>query len=127
MPDHNRFGDWIERYERAWRTAGTGPLAGLFAADASYLPDPYAEPAVGLEAIGVFWEEEREGADEAFSLTSELVAVEGKIAVARIEVVYGDPPERSYRDLWVIELGPDGRCRAFEEWPFFPGRPRAAE
>jgi hypothetical protein len=127
MADHDRFDDWIERYERAWRTAGSGPLAALFAADASYLPDPYAEQVRGLEAIAVFWEEEREGAEEVFTLASELVAVEGEVAVARIEVVYGDPPRRSYRDLWVIELDPDGRCRAFEEWPFFPGRPRAAE
>jgi hypothetical protein len=127
MADHDRFDDWIERYERAWRTAGTEPLAGLFTPEASYLPDPYAEPVLGLEAIGTFWEGEREGADEVFSLTSELVAVEGDVAVARIEVVYGDPPQRGYRDLWAIELDPDGRCRAFEEWPFFPGRPRAAE
>lgn len=127
MADRDRFEDWIERYEHAWRTAGTEPLAGLFTPEATYLPDPYAEPVAGLEAIGVFWEAEREGADEAFTMAAELVAVEGDVAVARIEVDYGDPPERSYRDLWVIELDPDGRCRAFEEWPFFPGRPRAAE
>ena len=33
---------------------------------------------------------------------------------------------RVYRDLWVGTLGPEGRCSAFEEWPFFPGQPLSA-
>jgi len=39
----------------------------------------------------------------------------------RAEVRYGDPVDREYRDLWIIRLGADGRCVAFEEWPFAPG------
>ena len=68
----------------------------------------------------------RDGPDEVFALSSEIVAAQGDTAVARVEVVYGEPPERTYRDLWVITLSDDGRCRAFEEWPFFPGQARAA-
>ena len=49
-----------------------------------------------------------------------------EVGVARIEVAYGEPLIRTYRDLWVVSLHPDGRCTAFEEWPFFPDRPRAA-
>ena len=37
----------------------------------------------------------------------------------RAEVQYGEPMARTYRDLWVITLDPNGRCTAFEEWPFF--------
>jgi hypothetical protein len=40
--------------------------------------------------------------------------------VARVAVDYGDPVTQSYRDLWVMRFGPDGRCAAFEEWPFWP-------
>jgi hypothetical protein len=36
----------------------------------------------------------------------------------------GTAPVRVYRDLWVVTLDRDGLCIAFEEWPFFPGRPR---
>jgi hypothetical protein len=37
--------------------------------------------------------------------------------------VYGEPARRTYRDLWVITLDADGRCSAFEEWPFHPDQP----
>lgn len=126
MPDApaEPFLRWIEGYERAWRTPGTASLAQLFTLDATYLPAPFDEPAIGLAAIASFWEAEREGPDEAFTLSAAVVAAQGDTAVARVEVRYGDPPVRIYRDLWIITLDDGGRCTAFEEWPFFPGRPR---
>ena len=84
---------------------------------------PYEEPLVGLEQIGERWEVEREGPKEIFAMTSEIVALDGETAVVRVEVTYGDPVDREYRDLWVIRLGEDGRALAFEEWPFWPGQP----
>ena len=124
--NRSTFVAWIERYERAWRTAGTAVLDGLFAPDATYSPAPFEEVFVGRAAIADFWEAEREGPDEVFSLSAEIVVVEADTGVARLEVTYGDPPERRYRDLWIATLGPDGRCTAFEEWPFFPGQGRVA-
>ena len=118
--------EWVVRYEQAWRTAGTDGLAALFTEDAVYLRDPYAEPIRGLPAIAEFWEAERDGPDEVFTLTVEVIAEQGDRGVARIEVVYGNPPTSRYRDLWVITFDDAGRARAFEEWPFFPGRRRAA-
>ena len=50
----------------------------------------------------------------------ELVAVEGDVGVARVDVRYGPPREQRYLDLWVVRLEEDGRCREFEEWPFWP-------
>jgi hypothetical protein len=117
---------WIESYERAWRSPGTDALGDLFEPEATYSPGPYDEPVTGLDAIAEFWDEERTGPDERFELTSELVALDGNIAVARVEVHYREPLEREYRDLWVIRFGGDGRCAAFEEWPFWPGQPLAA-
>jgi len=122
----NRFADWIAAYETAWRTRGTGPLGRLFTENATYRAAPFDEPLAGVAAIARFWEDEREGPDEVFTLTSEIVAAEGNTAVARLEVVYGEPPQRTYRDLWIISLSSDGRCRHFEEWPFHPGQTRTA-
>jgi hypothetical protein len=87
---------------------------------------PYEEPARGLAEIAALWEREREGPGEPFEMQSEVVAVEGDVAVVRVGVQYLKPGGAEYRDLWIIRLTSDGRCREFEEWPFWPGRQIAA-
>lgn len=111
---------WITEYEKAWRTPGTRTLGELFAPDVTYLTQPFAEPLRGLDSLGPFWENERRSPDEAFALQSEILAVDGDTGVARIEIRYDPPDGQVYRDLWIVTLGPDGRCTAFEEWPFWP-------
>jgi ketosteroid isomerase-like protein len=118
---------WLADYEAAWRAPGTDRLAGLFTGDATYLQSPYEQPVVGLAAIGRMWEAEREGPDEVFSLATEIIAVDGPTAVVRAEVSYAGPPRQDYRDLWVVRLTDDGRCRWFEEWPFWPEENYAAD
>jgi hypothetical protein len=117
---------WIGEYERAWRTPGTGPLDQLFTSNAEYLASPFEPPIQGRSAIASFWEAERDGPDELFSMDWEPVAVENDVGVAKVEVRYGDPPTRVYRDLWIVTLDEARLCSRFEEWPFFPGQPRAA-
>ncbi|MDO3701338.1 nuclear transport factor 2 family protein [Micromonospora sp. C28SCA-DRY-2] len=124
--DRGRVVDWLRAYERAWRTPGTEPLATIFTEDASYLQGPYRTPVVGLPAIARMWEAERAGPDEVFDMTSEIVAVDGDTAVARLEVRYGDPVHQEYRDLWIMRFAEDGRCRSFEEWPFWPAQQTAS-
>lgn len=114
---------WVEGYERAWRTAGTEQLERLFSADVSYWPSPWDEPIVGLDQLAEFWEDERDGPDEQFNLTAELVAVEDTTAVVRLSVVYLDEPPSRWKDLWVLRFTGDGRCNHFEEWPAAPDRP----
>ncbi|MFE9186854.1 YybH family protein [Micromonospora haikouensis] len=114
---------WIAAYERAWRTPGTAALNAIFTEQASYLQGPYQKAVVGLPAIARMWEAEREGPDEVFHMTSEVVAVEGDTAVARVEVRYGDPADQEFRDLWIMRFAEDGRCDSFEEWPFWPTQP----
>ena len=129
LPDHNGAMDrraveeWVDGYERLWRTPGTDGLADLFRPDATYRPSPWAGPVVGLEAIARFWDEERDDADEAFDLSAEVVAVDGDTAVVRVSVDYGGADAGRWRDLWVIGFAEDGRCSSFEEWPFAPGQP----
>jgi hypothetical protein len=77
---------------------------------------------VGLEDIRVMWEGDRDGPDEVFTLSTEIVAVEGLAAVVRALVHYGNPPRREYADLWLLHFDADGRCAWFEEWPYWPGR-----
>jgi uncharacterized protein (TIGR02246 family) len=121
--------DWIARYERAWRTPGTDVLAELFTEDASYSTAPYENPHRGLKAIRKMWDEERIGPDEAFEMSSEVIAVEGDTGVARVTVHYKRATDKEgrvhrqqkeYRDLWIMRLNDSGLCSHFEEWPFWP-------
>jgi hypothetical protein len=121
MTDRASVVAWVAAYERAWRTSGTDALAGLFSEDATYSMQPYGEPARGLRAIAELWDRERVSAEESFAMTSEVIAVEDETAVVRLEVEYFDKP-RQYRDLWVIRFAGNGRCVAFEEWPYSPGQ-----
>jgi ketosteroid isomerase-like protein len=121
--DPNAVEQWLEGYERLWRTPGTDGLADLFHPDATYLPSPWAVPVTGLDEIARFWDDEREGPDEEFTLSRAVVAADGDTAVVRVCVDYGDRESGRWRDLWVIRLTPDGRCFSFEEWPFAPDQP----
>jgi hypothetical protein len=123
MIDRASVEAWIGAYERAWRTAGSESLAELFSENASYRMSPYEDAQRGLGNIAALWQRERTGPDEEFEMSSEIVAIEGDTAVARIEVVYGSGAE--YRDLWIVRFAGDGRCREFEEWPYWPGQPLA--
>jgi ketosteroid isomerase-like protein len=126
VTDHAAVSRWVAAYEEAWRTPGTDGLARLFTVDATYRHSPYEEPVVGLDGIRQMWEDDRDSAQEIFTLATEIVAVEGMLAVVRAEVRYGDPVRQEYRDLWVVRFGDAGRCREFEEWPFWPGRSYSA-
>ena len=127
--DRTQLTDWIGAYERAWRTPGTDVLAELFTEDASYSTAPYENPHRGLEAIAEMWDEERFGPDEAFEMTSEVLAVEGDTGVVRVTVEYEEATQKErrlhrqrkeYLDLWVVRLDDSGLCSHFEEWPFWP-------
>ena len=54
-------------------------------------------------------------------MAADVVAVDGDVGVARVEVSYGRG--KRWRDLWVVRLNAGGRCVAFEEWPFAPDQP----
>ena len=116
---------WVAGYLAAWRSPGTEALDAVFTPEATYLPSPWATPLAGRDALAAFWDDERDGPDEAFTFTHEVVAVDpvARTAVVRAEVVYAPPSGGSWRDLWVIRFADDGRCAAFEEWPFSPDQP----
>jgi ketosteroid isomerase-like protein len=127
MTDRTTVRRWLAAYEAAWRTPGTEALAEIFTNDASYRQSPYQEPVAGLDAIRRMWHDERDGPDEVFTIATDILAVDGPTAVVRAEVRYGDPLRQEYRDLWIMQLADDGRCNRFEEWPYWPDQPRAAD
>src|SRR5690349_13032362 len=86
VTDRSSVREWLTGYEAAWRAPGTKGLAGLFTEDATYLQSPYERPVTGLDAIGRMWEREREGPGEIFTLVTDIVAVDGQVAVVRAEV-----------------------------------------
>jgi mannose-6-phosphate isomerase-like protein (cupin superfamily) len=116
---------WVDGYQRSWRTPGTDGLRDLFTDDAEYLVSPYDVPVVGLAAIREMWDEDREGPDEVFMMTAEVVACQGPTGVARVQVRYGDPLVQEFLNLWVVRFAVDGRVERFEEWPFWPTHGRA--
>jgi ketosteroid isomerase-like protein len=124
--NREQVSDWVAAYERAWRAPGTGALAGIFTQDATYRQSPYEEPITGLPAIAAMWDAERDGPDEVFHMTSDVIATDGDTAVVRVEVGYGDPVHQEYRDLWVLRFADDAHCNWFEKWPFWPGQPHTA-
>src|SRR5688572_8259389 len=117
--DRDDVDRWIARYEQAWRSPHLEELNEVFPERVAYVKSPWSEPILGLAQLGRFWEHARTGPDEDFRMTSSIVAVEGRTAVVRVAVDYGSG-ER-WRDLWVLTFDDEGRCEAFEEWPFGPG------
>jgi len=114
---------WVAGYERAWRSGDLDAVGELFTADARYRPSPYEEPKIGHAAIRAFWLDDD---GESFTVVAEPVAVEGRDAVVRLQVRYGDPAKQEYRDLWVLRFADDGRVEDFEEWAYWPGKPFSA-
>ena len=121
MADRDAVRRWVRRYEEVWRTPGTDAVRELFTEDAEYLTGPWADPIRGIDDIATFWDAERDGPDEPFTMTREVVAVDGDTAVVQLEVEYGGAKwEQRWRDLWVVHFADDGRCTHFEEWPIAP-------
>ena len=113
---------WVAGYERAWRDGDLGGVERLFTEGAGYRTSPYEQPMVGHAAIQAYWLED----EKVFTVRASPVAVEGRNAVVRLEVRYGDPVHQEYRDLWLLRFADDGRVEDFEEWAYWPGRPFSA-
>jgi hypothetical protein len=117
--DRDALSRWVDAYERAWRAPGVEALDGLFTEGATYSTAPFQNPFAGLPAIRGLWEAGRDPGEE-FDMSSEVVAVEGDVGVLRVWVHYTAPEDQEFWDLWIVRLAADGRCAAFEEWPFWP-------
>ena len=111
--DRERVQAWLDAYVRWWLVSDPVGVPVLFTPDARYRRSPYAEPLVGHAALTDFWVADR---DATFTVATEVVAVDGQVAVARLQVDYERPEPQQYRDLWVLRFAEDGRVEHFEEW-----------
>ena len=126
--DHDRFAVWLRGYIDAWRSGARAAVEALFTEDATYAFSPFEAPVVGREAIVAMWLEDP---DPPGSWTAEYrpLAIDGDVAVAVGETSYriadGASKDLDYRNIFVCEFAPDGRCRSFVEW--YMKVPQAAE
>ena len=115
---------WVAGYERAWRAEDAEAVGQLFTETAAYRASPYAPSEVGHDAIKAFWLDD---AGRTFSMRAEVVAVDGDVAVVRVDVTYETPRVQEYRDVWILRFSADGRVADFEEWAYFPSKRYTAE
>jgi uncharacterized protein (TIGR02246 family) len=109
---------WIAGYERAWRSNDPADVAALFTTDARYLASPSGQPVVGTDAIAAWWLEHADGPDDT-TFTYEVIGIDGRRGFVQGVTIYratDDQPERTYDNLWVIDLADDGRASAYTEW-----------
>ena len=114
---------WVGQYERAWRDGDTEAVAALFSDDAAYRASPYEPSTVGHDAIKGLWLDDP---GTRFSMSARVVAVDGDVAVVRVDVVYGHRASRSTGTCGSCASRPDGRVADFEEWAYWPGKPYSA-
>jgi uncharacterized protein (TIGR02246 family) len=123
---------WLDRYIEAWASYDAGAIGDLFTTDAEYRFHPSDPPITGRDAIVRGWTEpsgDASARDEpgTWDAHYEPFAVDGDRAVSvGWSRYYTDTTKSTVRDIYdnvyLLEFGPDGRCRSFTE--FFVERPR---
>ena len=105
---------WVDAYVRAWNSNDPEEIGALFTDDALYFTEPYATPWRGRAEIVEGWVAQKdEPGDTTFDWRPLVESSDVSILVGT--TVYREPP-RTYSNLWVVRLDPDGRCREFTEW-----------
>lgn len=127
---HESVQAWLDAYIHAWESGVAADVEALFTEDAEYRYHPADEPEVGRELIVFGWlnlngEPGRQDAPGTFQAEYEPYAVDGDRAVAVGTSTYWTDASRStlrqtYYNNWLLEFGPDGRCRSFIEYYMTP-------
>ncbi len=111
---------WLDRYIAAWRANDAGMIGDLFTDDAAYSFRPWVddrETIRGRDAIVAAWLEDPDEPG-SWAAAYEPFAVDGDRAVAVGWSTYvgtGDAAEDRYHNVFLLEFGPDGRCRSFRD------------
>jgi uncharacterized protein (TIGR02246 family) len=115
---HDAATAWVDGYVRAWRSNEPDDIAALFTDDARYLASPGGDAVVGRDAIVAWWLENADGPDDT-TFSFHVIGVDGSRAFVQGATTYratDDQPERTYDNLWVIDLSDDGRASSYTEW-----------
>lgn len=111
---HQRFDEWVKGYVKAWNSNNREEIDALFASTGLYYTEPYAQPWRGREEIAAGWLKQKDEPGDT-DFTFEVIAVEGDLGVVRGTTHYRTSG-KSYSNLWLIRLDPEGRAREFVEY-----------
>ncbi len=115
---HEAFGDWLDRYGRAWMSETPEEAAPLFSPDARYHWTPLDAPLRGRDVIVAAWRGAiRRQRDIRFRY--EILAVEGATGIAhwRTAMVRRASGEAIDIDgVLIAEFDAAGLCECFREW-----------
>jgi ketosteroid isomerase-like protein len=116
---------WLDRYILAWATYDADAIGDLFTDDAIYRYHPSDDGFVGRDAIVGAWLDPAGDASTrddpgTWDAHYQPFTVDGDRAVAiGWSRYYTDASKSAIQDLWdnvyLLEFGPDGRCRSFTE------------
>ena len=110
-----RTSDWLDGYEKAWRSKEADDVRALFTDDAEYWFRPNEpDPGRGIDAIVEMWGDE--DTEPSWELS---VLIENRdLGIVKGHVDY--PGGGSYTNLWEVHFAPDGRAHKFVEWFMTP-------
>jgi ketosteroid isomerase-like protein len=110
---------WLDSYGRAWERKDVDAFVACFDPDASYHWGPFGEPLRGHDEIRTRTEHAvSQQAEVAFRHEPLAVSEDGR-GIAWWGVTYLVPARASrFRNegIFLVALGPDGRCTEFREW-----------
>ncbi len=109
---------WLARYGEAWEARDADAAASLFSPGSRYHETPFAEPFDGPEGVHDYWAGVT--ADQSdITVTSELVAVSGRTAVALwntrlTQASSGTPVELD--GVFLLEFADPDHVSVLREW-----------
>ena len=114
MTDDEAVRAWVGSYRAAWESNDPEEIGALFSDDAVYLPEPHAEPWRGRAEIVRRWLERKDEPGET-TFEFEVEAVCDDLAFLKGRTDYRTSG-KSYSNLWVVRLTPEGRASEYTEW-----------
>jgi uncharacterized protein (TIGR02246 family) len=116
--DERALEQWLARYERAWEQRDAAAAAALFTEGATYQEMPFDEPKLGHDGIRNYWTEVT--ADQRdIDFTSEVVAVDGQVGVARWHATFTLASSGTRLELdgiFELDFDDEGSCTSLREW-----------
>lgn len=116
--DSNTFAAWVAALGRAWETKDAGAAAALFAEDATYQEDTFAEPMRGRDQILAYWSEVPLTQDHIV-LNYEVIAVDGQVGVAHWRTSLTRKPSGvpvKLDGVFAVTMDENGLGKTFREW-----------
>jgi hypothetical protein len=104
---------FLEGYLKAWTSNRPEDIRAIFTEDARYFTDPWTDPWAGADQIVEQWIK-RDDQPGTWTFEWSPLVVTDEVSVVQGVTKYTEG--RTYSNLWVIRLGPDGRAREFTEW-----------